>query len=161
MVKTKIISTLGPSSESPTVLRKMMLAGMDVARLNFSHGTHTGHQNKINIIKELNKKYRRHIRILQDLEGFRIRVGKFVGSKKTFELKKKAIVRFTNKGNLKDKSVIPLDYDGPLSDIKTGTYIFIDDGNIALLVKQRTRNYIKAEVTIAGILKEKGTGLIL
>ncbi len=77
MPKTKIICTIGPASASPSVLRKMMLAGMDIARLNFSHGTHAGHAAFIDIIRTLNKKYRRHIRILQDLEGFRMRVGDF------------------------------------------------------------------------------------
>ena len=73
MVKTRIICTIGPASSNRTVLRKMMLAGMDVVRLNFSHGSHSEHSKCIRTIKELNKKYHRKIRILQDLEGYRIR----------------------------------------------------------------------------------------
>ena len=76
MVKTKIISTLGPASDSITVLRKMMRAGLDVARLNFSHGNHKEHLRRIETIRILNAKNRRHILILQDLEGYRIRIGK-------------------------------------------------------------------------------------
>lgn len=76
-MKTKIICTIGPSSGNPTMLRKMMLAGMDVARLNFSHGSWGDHASYIETIRGLNEKCHRHIRILQDLEGFRIRVGNF------------------------------------------------------------------------------------
>ena len=79
MPKTKIIATLGPASNNPTTIRKMMVDGLDVVRLNFSHGTHQGHQKCIDILRSLNKKYRRHIRILQDLEGPRIRIGRFKG----------------------------------------------------------------------------------
>ena len=97
MVKTKIICTLGPSSENTTTLRKMMRAGMDVARLNFSHGSHEEHIGRINLIRKLNKKYRRRIKILQDLEGYRIRIGKFKNrSKKFIELKNTYILTLTS-----------------------------------------------------------------
>ena len=154
MVKTKIICTLGPSSENTTTLRKMMLAGMDVARLNFSHASHEEHAARINLITKLNKKYRRHIRILQDLEGYRIRIGKLKNrSKKSIELKKRQTVSLSNQEKTSDKRVIPFDYDGPLSDIKRGRFIYIDDGNIALKVKSSTKNHIKAEVIIPGVVK--------
>ncbi|UCD83960.1 MAG: pyruvate kinase [Deltaproteobacteria bacterium] len=159
MVKTKIICTLGPASADRTIIRKMMLAGMDIARLNFSHGTHSRHQNLINFIKELNIKYRRRIRILQDLEGYRIRIGKFK-DKKTRVLKKKQIVLFTNRDNLIDDRTVLFDYPGSLSDMKVNTSIYIDDGNIALRVKGSDRNYIKTEVIIPGVLKEnKGVSI--
>lgn len=153
MVKTKIICTIGPSSDSITVLRNMMLAGMDVARLNFSHATHSQHQRRIDMIRELNNKYRRHLRILQDLEGYRVRVGRFKDNKE-IKLKKRQVIFLTNQKILGDEEVIPFDYTGPLSDIKTGSYIYIDDGNITLRVKARTKKYIKSEVIIPGVLKE-------
>jgi len=153
MVKTKIIATIGPASGSVTILRNMMLAGMDVVRLNFSHGSHADHQKRIELIRQLNKKYRRHIKLLQDLEGYRIRVGRFK-DKNEFILRKKQRVLLTNRDILADKNIIPFDYEGPLSDIKTGSFIYIDDGNIALVVKARTKGYLKAEVVIPGILKE-------
>ncbi|MFH0790402.1 MAG: pyruvate kinase [Candidatus Omnitrophota bacterium] len=154
MTKTKIVSTIGPASNNVTILRNMIFSGLDVARINFSHGSHREHQCSINLIRQLNKKYSRHIRIMQDLEGYRIRVGSFIG-RKEIELKKRQVFLLTNKdirGNEKD--VIPFDYEGPLSDIKIGKFIYIDDGNIALLVKERLKKYIKAEVFIPGILKE-------
>lgn len=151
MVKTKIICTIGPASDKVTVLRNMIIAGMDVARLNFSHGSHTQHSQRINLIRQLNRKYRRHMKILQDLEGFRIRVGKF---KNTIELKKRQKISLTNSDMLGELNIIPFDYKGDLKDIKTGSFIYIDDGNIALLVKSRAENIINAQVVIPGILKE-------
>jgi len=153
MVKTKIICTLGPASSSVTVLRKMMLAGMDVARLNFSHGNHSWHQRSIRLIRRLNKNYRRHIRILQDLEGYRIRVARLAEGK-PIELKKKQTLLMTNKYSLAGKEVIPFDYEGRLQDIKPQSFIYIDDGNIALQVKQASRDYLTTQVIVAGTLKE-------
>jgi pyruvate kinase len=158
LAKTKIIATLGPASEKRNILRKMMLAGMDVARLNFSHGDHATHLDLINNIRALNKKYRRHIRILQDLEGYRIRIGRLAGN--GIILKKKSMVLLSNKKSKLGKEVIPLDYDGALNDIKTGSFIYIDDGNIALLVKGRTGGYLKTEVIVGGRIKShKGVNI--
>lgn len=160
MPKTKIIATIGPASDNSSVLRKMMLKGMDVVRLNFSHGSHREHLAKIKMIRELNRKYKRRIRILQDLEGYRIRIGEFSGKKNTVELTNRSTVRLTNNLKLRDTDLIPLDYGGPLTDIHAGTHIYIDDGNIALLVKKRTRNYLACEVVVPGILKEnKGVNI--
>jgi len=153
MVKTKIVCTLGPSSGNVRPLRNMMLAGMDVVRLNFSHATHKQHLHHISLIRELNKKYRRHIRILQDLEGFRIRIGRFKG-KDTIRLKKKQMVLLSNKKGMISKDIIPFDYPGKLSDIKTGSFVYIDDGNICLKIRSRGKNYLKAEVVTPGLLKE-------
>ena len=152
-MNTKIICTIGPASDSVTILRKMMLSGMDVARLNFSHGSHREHKRRIALIRQLNRKYRRHIRILQDLEGHRIRVGKFK-DKGGMELKRRQIVFLSNKDILGQNRIIPFDYKGNLKQIIKGTQIFIDDGNIALDVKGLEGSYIKAEVIIGGILKE-------
>ncbi len=135
------------------------MAGMDVARLNFSHGTHIQHKRRIERIRQLNKKYRRHLKILQDLEGYRIRIGRLKG-KNEIELKKKQIIYLSNQTILGGDDLVPFDYKGDLRAIKNGSYIYIDDGNIALLVKTRTARYIKAEVVIPGLLKEnKGVNI--
>jgi len=155
MPKTHIICTTGPACASSVVLRKMMLAGMDVARLNFSHGTHAGHAAVIDTIRTLNKKYRRHIRILQDLEGFRMRVGNFADPKGVM-LVNRSKVWLTQEINLKGRAdLIPFDYDGPLSDIPIGQHIYIDDGNIDLVVTKRQKRRLKAEVLVGGQLKPR------
>jgi pyruvate kinase len=154
MPRTKIIATLGPASSDYTVLRKMVAAGLDVVRLNFSHGTAQQHLDRIMLIRKINQKYRRHIRIMEDLEGFRIRVGRFKGAK-TRTLKKRTVVWLTNEPDAQGPKTIPLDYDGSLDWIKLKQLIYIDDGNLALQVVDTSGNKIKAQVLEGGILKER------
>lgn len=151
MVKTKIICTIGPASNNYSSLRKMMLAGMDVARLNFSHGNHAQHAKVIDLAKALNRKYSRRLRILGDLEGYRIRIGKL---KSPIPLKKRQTLLLGNEAALPGKDSAPFDYEGPLSDIKNNSFIYIDDGNIALKVRSRSKNCLHTEVIVPGILKE-------
>lgn len=159
MPKTKIIATLGPASNTATVIRKMMFAGMDVVRLNFSHGSHEEHKVRLDIIQELNKKYRRHIKVLQDLQGNRIRIG-LLKDHKPLELKKRQIIWLTQEDVMGEDNLIPFDYVGPLSDIKTGQFIYIDDGKIALVVKERRKKMLKTQVVVVGLLKEnKGVNI--
>ena len=154
MPGTKIVATLGPASDNYTVLRKMFTAGLDVVRLNFSHGSHKRHLDCIELVRQLNKKYRRHIRIMLDLEGFRIRVGRFKHTKEKL-LKQRTAVWLTNDAADDGPKKIPLDYKGDLSRIKPEQFIYIDDGKLALRVKSSSANSIKAVVVEGGILKER------
>jgi len=159
VVKTKIICTLGPASTNRAVLRKMMVSGMDVIRLNFSHGTYRQHLEGIALIRELNRKYRRHIRILGDLEGYRIRIGRFK-TKRPVELKRHKIVWLTRENILGGDTLIPFDFPGELDCIPKGQYIYIDDGNISLVARACEKKRIKAEVLAGGLLKEhKGVNI--
>ncbi len=124
MPRTKIIATLGPASSNYAVLRKMFKAGLDVVRLNFSHGSHDKHLNAINLVRKLNSGYRRHIRIMQDLEGFRIRIGRLKGGK-TRLLKNRTIVWLTNDTEACGARTIPFDYQGDLKRIRAGQLIYI------------------------------------
>lgn len=153
--KTKIVATLGPASDTYSQLRKMMVAGMDVARLNFSHGTHKSHLELMQTIRKLNKKYKRHMRILQDLEGFRIRVGKFKGQVTQKEIKKRMTVWFTNEEDNGDPRIIPFDYEGNLKAIGAGQLIYIEDGNVILKVKAAGTKKIKAEVLEGALIKQR------
>ena len=157
--KTKILATLGPSSSSPAMLRKLFEAGLDAVRLNFSHGTLAEHDARITLVRELNRKLRRHILILQDLKGNRIRIGAL---KKPLELKKKQRVTLVQADTARAAGEIPFDYRGSLKVIKKGHFIYIDDGNIALEVKAAGRNSLACEVTAGGTLKEhKGVNIPL
>ena len=157
MVKTKIICTIGPASSSETVLRKMMIAGMDVGRLNFSHGNPREFIHKIGLIRLLNRKYRRRIKLLGDLQGHRIRIGDFAAPVK---LRKHQTLRLTRK-KIKDMTgKVYFDYQGPLRAIKNGFHIFIDDGNIALEVIGRTRTSLETKVITGELLKgHKGVNI--
>ena len=154
MPKTQIVATIGPASSHYTVLRKMFTAGLDVVRLNFSHGTHAQHAEIMVLVRQLNKKYRRHIRIMQDLEGFRIRVGRFQGAK-TRELKSQSTFWLTNDETASGPKTIPFDYTGDLTRIKPGQLIFIDDGNLILRVKESSAASLKVIVIEGGVLKER------
>jgi len=159
MPKTRIICTLGPASGERGVLLKMMRAGMDVVRLNFSHASFAKHLERIKLVREINRKYRRHTRILGDLEGYRIRIGKLKNSK-PIELSKGQIIWLTQRSILGQGNLIPFDYQGPLEEIKKGRHIFIDDGNIALVVEGRREDAVKARVVIPGPVKEhKGVNM--
>ncbi len=154
MPRTKIIATLGPASSNYTVLRKMCRAGLDVVRLNFSHGTHKQHLEAVNLIRQVNRKYRRAIGIMQDLEGFRIRVGRFEGEK-TRRLTARSKVWLTNDAQARGPRTIPFDYTGDLGRIKPRQMIYIDDGRLALRVDSVHATSIKATVIEGGILKER------
>lgn len=157
MVKTKIICTVGPASSSYSILRRMMLFGMDIVRLNFSHGKPQELLHRIGLIRILNAKYRRRIKLLGDLQGHRIRVGGLVAP---FLLKKGRVVWLTQQNIKGSHEIIPFDYQGPLSSIKNGRQIFIDDGNIALEVIGRAKNSLKAKVIVGALLKEhKGVNI--
>jgi len=153
MQKTKIICTLGPASTKENTLIKMMRAGMDVARLNFSHATARVHLSRIRLIRKLNKKYHLNIRILGDLEGYRIRVGRLKGGR-AIKVNKGRVVWLTQEDILGEGSLIPFDYRDSLAVIKKGQHIYIDDGNIALLVIGQKKNRVKAKVVVPGLIKE-------
>ena len=154
MPRTRIVATLGPASNNYTVLRKMVRAGLDVVRLNFSHGTHKQHLESVNLIRQVNRKCRRRIRIMQDLEGFRIRIGHFDGGK-TKALKPRSAVWLTNDMQAQGPKTISFDYTGDLNRIKPGQMIYIDDGNLALRVDGVHADSIRATVIEGGILKER------
>lgn len=154
MPKTQIIATIGPVSSNYRVLRKMFAAGLDVIRLNFSHGTHAQHAEVIALVRRLNTKYRRRIRIMQDLEGFRIRVGRFRETR-TRELKPQATLWLTNLETSSGLKTIPFDYKGDLTRIRRDQLIFIDDGNLILRVKESSKSSLKVVVVEGGILKER------
>jgi len=154
MPKTKIVATLGPASDTYRVLVKMVREGLDVARLNFSHGTHEAHLKKINLIRKINQNIRSRVRIMQDLEGFRIRVCTFKkGGQKI--LTRGKTVWFTKDADTGDPRVIPFDYKGDLKKIGKGQPLYIDDGNIILKVTGATGKTVKAEVIEGGLLKER------
>ena len=155
MAKTKIICTLGPASSTETIIRKMVLLGMDVVRLNFSHGSHEEHKARLDIVRAINKKYRRHIRILQDLEGHRIRIGRLKRGAPITLKKREMLWLVQDRDYIGGGDTISFDYVGPIKDIKPGQFIYIDDGRIALKVKGREGKRLKAEVIIGGMLEER------
>ena len=157
MVKAKIICTLGPVSSSETMIRKMMRVGMDVVRLNFSHGKPQELFHRIELVRFLNAKYHRRVKILGDLQGHRIRIGELTAQ---LELKKGKTLWLTQQRIKGSHEIAPFDYQGSLRSIKNGCQVFIDDGNIFLEVVGRAKNRLKTRVIVGGLLKEhKGVNI--
>jgi len=150
--KAKIIATLGPASDNETILRKMVLAGLDIVRLNFSHGSWDEHLRRLKIIRLLNKRYRRKICIMQDLEGYRIRVGRI---STPVTLKKRDIIYITKEDIAGNNREISFDYKGSFKGVNKGNLIYIDDGKISLKVKEIDKIRLKTEVISGGLLKER------
>ncbi|MBN2057826.1 MAG: pyruvate kinase [Candidatus Saganbacteria bacterium] len=150
--RTKIICTLGPASGSRGILRRMMQAGMDVVRLNFSHGSYQHRIERIRLVRELNRKHRRAVRIMGDLEGFRIRIGRLNAP---VVLRKNDTVWLTQKEIIGSGLTLPFDYHGDLKAIRNGQQVFIDDGNICLEVTGRRSDALKTRTVIAGTVKER------
>ena len=148
---TKIICTLGPVSSDEKIITKMASRGMNVARINFSHQDQQGHRKMIDLVRAVNKKHGFQVSILADLEGYRIRIGRF---KKNIILKKNQ--RFTMSHEpYQGKDHIPFDYAEDIKNIKKGDNIYIDDGKIHLRVQGHIDKQLKVKVIQGGILKER------
>lgn len=130
--RTKIVATIGPATKSPENLKKAIYAGMNVARLNFSHGTHEEHFEVIQNLRKLSKELQAPVTILQDLQGPKIRVGKFEGG--GVQLDPGEVVIMTMKPILGRKGLIPSDFPELAQSVKVGNKILIDDGLMELQV---------------------------
>ena len=151
MRKTKIICTIGPASENPEILSQIIEAGMNVSRHNFSHGDHEEHAARINLVKELAKKYNKEIAVMLDTKGPEIRTGKFEPKKVELQAGAKFTVHAGGDviGNTEECSVT---YAGLANDVKPGNTILIDDGLVGLTVKSVEGNAIKCEVQNTGFV---------
>ena len=154
MPRTKIICTLGPASDKDSVLLNMARRGMSAVRLNFSHGSPAKHLKRIEAVRRINRKLRKNIKILGDLQGYRIRIGKLKGSKPV-RIRRGQILWLSQRKITGKANIIPFDYRGPLSAIKKGHDIFIDDGIIALKVESVEKDRVKTRVVTQGLIKER------
>jgi len=149
--RTKIVCTIGPACRGK--LGEMIKAGMDVARLNFSHGTHSQHREDIRKIRELSTELGRPISIMQDLPGPKLRVGEI----QPMELKRGDEVILSAQGK---EGTIPLPYQELVGDIKVGEPIFMDDGKIKLKALDKGEEGLRCEVLEGGLLtSHKGINL--
>jgi pyruvate kinase len=157
--KTKIVCTLGPATSSPEMIAKLIDEGMDVARLNFSHGNHDQHRQTIHTIRSLSRQTGKEIGILQDLGGPKIRLGQVSGGKRT--LKHGERVTFVP-GENAEGEVIPVNYADLIEDIEAGNQILLADGTVQLMVVEKRDRSAVCEVLVGGaIYSRKGVNLPL
>ncbi len=157
--KTKIVATLGPASSDETTLRAMLLAGMDVVRINFSHAIHDQLMPVLERVRRLSAELKVPVAILGDLRGPRIRVGRFPGGSIT--LQKDSAVTLAPGATHYVPDAIPVSHTGMAADVKPGDLVLLDDGNLELQVLGITPDgQIAATVTRGGLLKDnKGINL--
>ena len=153
MKKTKIICTIGPASQKPEIFRQLINEGMDVARLNFSHGSYEEQANKFRMIKEAAKELGKPVAILQDTKGPEIRLRDFTNGKE--ELKEGQTFTLTTKEIMGTNEKVSISYKNLPSDVKEGMAILLDDGLIELKVEQITDTDIVCTVINGGFVSNK------
>jgi pyruvate kinase len=156
--RTKIIATLGPASDDPAVLERMVVAGVDVFRLNFSHGTRAEHLARLDTIRKVCDPHGGHVAILVDLQGPKIRVGELPGG--SAELAAGSTVELVSGVERAEPPVIPVVYDRLAADVGPGDRILLDDGALELRVAAVDGDTVRAEVKRGGELRSrKGVNL--
>lgn len=157
--RTKIIATIGPACSDKETLKKMVERGMDVCRLNFSHGRHEDHDKVINSIRQINKENNLHICILADLQGPKLRVGNIKNNH--LNLTEGEVVILTNQKGSDTQKGIYINYHSFPGDAKTGDRVLLDDGKIELkVIETDQKEHVKAKVLYGGELQSnKGFNL--
>ena len=150
MKKTRIVATVGPASDSKENMLKIVEAGVNVFRLNFSHNTHESHKKIIDNAKEVRKEIKRPLGVLADLQGPRIRVG----NAEAFEIEKGEMIFVSDQKTTDEKELI-IDSDRVASALQVGERIMIEDGLLRLKVVERLENSVKAEVLNGGMVKPR------
>src|SRR5215472_5698336 len=158
MRKARIVCTLGPATSTPSAVAALVEAGMDVARLNFSHGSHEDHLARLRLVRQASERAERSVAVLQDLQGPKIRVGRLRGGKMT--LKAGETVTLTTKDILGKGGLIPTTYAGLPSDVRKGEAVLLNDGRLRLSVLSVGRTDVKCRVEVGGdLLDQKGINL--
>ncbi|MGV3531937.1 MAG: pyruvate kinase, partial [Chthoniobacteraceae bacterium] len=150
--RTKIVATIGPASNSPEMLRQLIRAGMNVARLNFSHGTYDDHAATIAKLREASAELDMPVTILQDLQGPKIRVGKLPGG--VMQLEPGATVTLTPaEAYSGEASEIPIDYPFLAEEATPGLQVLLDDGLLELRISEIVGPKVRCTVVGGGTLK--------
>ncbi len=153
MRKTKIICTIGPSSSDEAVFTKMCEAGLNVARLNFSHGTHEDHQEKIDMIKRVREKLNLPIAIMLDTKGPEYRIGTFKNNHIT--LKDGDTFTFTTDDIDGDENIVSVSYKGLVDELSLGDKILVNNGLVIFEVKEKKKNALICSVLAGGELSNR------
>ena len=151
MKKTKIICTLGPASSSEEVIEKMLLAGMNVARFNFSHGSHEYHKKSIETFRRVRDRLKMPAAVLLDTKGPEIRVGEVANG--GVELKRGKTFTLTTEDVVGNAERVSISYKDLPSQLSAGQTVLMDDGMIILKVKETTEKAVICEVVEGGVIK--------
>ncbi|UCG78535.1 MAG: pyruvate kinase [Nitrospirota bacterium] len=156
--RAKILCTIGPASSGSKKISAMIKAGMDAARLNFSHGTHKDHEGYVRTIRRMAAALNKPVAILQDLQGIKIRIGEVTGGELKFKAGRTIELRAGKKRSTVE--LLYINYPHLMRDLKKGDRVLIDDGLIQLKITGRSENSLKAHIIDGGtITSRKGVNL--
>lgn len=151
--KTKIVSTIGPVSENQETIDALFQAGADVFRLNFSHGTHDEHAERVRMVREAEKKFNRPVTIFADMQGPKLRLGTFENEK--IEVSKGHKIKLDSDATPGNESRVCLPHPEILEVLEVGANILVDDGNTELTVTEKGDDWVECEVVAGKWLKDK------
>jgi pyruvate kinase len=151
--RTKIVATLGPATASPEIIERIYRAGADVFRLNFSHGSHADHAERIAIIRALEQKVGRPIGILADVQGPKLRVGQFRGGR--VQLQTGQPFRLDLSPTPGDVRRVQLPHPEIIQAAQIGTSLLLDDGKLRLRVTHRREDHLETEIVVGGPLSDR------
>lgn len=158
MRRTKIVCTLGPATDDIEVMKELIRSGMDVARLNFSHGTYKDHEMRMNLLKQARSELGSYTALLLDTKGPEIRIGQFLAG--AVELKEGQLFTLTTRDILGDESQVSVTYQNLPQEVHVGDRILIDDGLIELVVEKTNKTDICCVVKNGGRVSDrKGVNL--
>ena len=156
--QTKILATIGPSTASREMIEKLVKSGVDAFRFNFSHGTHQEHAERLAIVRSLEEKYKRHLTVIADLQGPKLRVGTFKSDK--ILLKKGQLFTLDMKNEAGDERRVCLPHKEIFAALGVGDKLLLNDGNIELEVLSNENNVAETKVIVGGYLSaHKGVNL--
>jgi pyruvate kinase len=150
MRRTKIVCTIGPASESEKILKGLIQAGMDVARLNFSHGDYSFHKRMIHRIRQIARRLRKPVAILQDLPGPKIRIGEVAANRVRLQSRRPFVL--TTRKILGSELAVSVNYPALTRSVKKGDPILLGDGEIELEAVQVSKYEVKCRIVVGGLL---------
>lgn len=150
--RTKIVATIGPASSSPEVIEKLILAGMDVARLNFSHGSPEDHRQRTELIRDIAARHKRRVAIMGDLQGPKIRIARFTHNEIELVEGEPFILSNLHPGDEGNHRIVGIDYPSLVHDCRPGDELLLDDGRVVLQVDRVDDHAVYSTVTQGGTL---------
>ena len=150
--RTKIVATLGPATSSPERIEDLILAGLDVARLNFSHGNADDHRERVRLIRELSAKHDRHIALMGDLQGPKIRIGRFANGPITLNPGDAFTLSIQHPLDAGTAEIVGIEYPPLVQDCAPGDELLLDDGRVILRVESVESNAVHTRVEVGGAL---------
>lgn len=150
--RTKIVSTLGPSTDKEGVLENLIIAGVNVVRLNFSHGSPEDHRGRCEATRAFAKKHKRHVAVLGDLQGPKIRISRFKEGPIELAIGDPFVLDAALDTNAGDQTVVGIDYKELVNDVNPGDKLLLDDGRVILEVESVKGSKINCVTTVAGKL---------